>query len=605
MVISNLLEPYWAIFSRMSNLLVERVTGCLVAFSILLVFLVGDVTIPSINAQSGNAGKKPTKANIGGGSVAGFINSGKNTNGPIVSPNLGYAPHRYARPIPYLPITGTTPSSKKSPFLRGYPNTPYPGFEPMTNSFNTRVGLFPNNRIRIRGVTAGGRTTRMALRLRIPVTPVARPGASMNWIAMLGKHARNQPWKRTSGHYYKKTAPYPVYNPMLVTAQARKAFRSTNGAVTQTRINNRYGYGIAGGGARTNMDPKVLNAVELALNWLAQKQLSNGAWDGTYAGGGGRSDVAATSLALLSYFYYGENPSVAGKYQNILRRGISWLLSQNNANPPTTEGPGDFRDGGNGYEQSVAVQALIETHHLMPDDTNILTAAQQGLDFLINNLQHQGGGWRYNTPPTGAPGDLSVSGWSIRTLGIAKEFGVSNPNLSASMTNAAAWLDSLRDPADPSVFGYKSAGDGSHGRPNTFSALGLSSHLFLGKKPDDPLMEATWGNLEKDLENTNFVNNVDYYYWYNGAYASAKKGRDAMGAWMGKLTPILLSKQVQTNLNGSLGVGVPCGYWPALPEAHYYNIYMDMYTTEFALLSLVIQNRFGKPRIYVPTNLRR
>jgi hypothetical protein len=88
---------------------------------------------------------------------------------------------------------------------------------------------------------------------------------------------------------------------------------------------------------RTAVEPKALSAtVDKGLTWLAQHQLPSGGWgqgDESVQMGGGMTElrdmpnVADTSVALLAFLRAG-NTARTGKYQDVVQKGIDFVLSE-------------------------------------------------------------------------------------------------------------------------------------------------------------------------------------------------------------------------------------------------------------------------------------
>lgn len=157
-------------------------------------------------------------------------------------------------------------------------------------------------------------------------------------------------------------------------------------------------------------------AVDRALAWLASTQETNGMWAIARHEGQGEHDVAATALALLAFYGRSERHDTPCRYQDNVRRGLQWLLAQQN---PLT---GDLRGdrGKDMYDQCIGTLALAEAYGLTKDES-LRSAVQSAVFFLVDAQHPAMGGWRYQ--PLQEP-DLSVSGWAIMALKSAEFSGI-------------------------------------------------------------------------------------------------------------------------------------------------------------------------------------
>jgi hypothetical protein len=76
----------------------------------------------------------------------------------------------------------------------------------------------------------------------------------------------------------------------------------------------------------SNFEASRIEAVAHALEWLARNQEPDGRWDASRHEGRS-TDVAVTGLAIIA-FLGGGNTADRGKYSDSIRRGVQWLISQ-------------------------------------------------------------------------------------------------------------------------------------------------------------------------------------------------------------------------------------------------------------------------------------
>ncbi|MFZ4394294.1 MAG: hypothetical protein ACOYOU_01550 [Kiritimatiellia bacterium] len=158
-------------------------------------------------------------------------------------------------------------------------------------------------------------------------------------------------------------------------------------------------------------------AVDRALAWLAGiQEKTNGMWSSTKYEGAAGHNVAATAFSLLAFYGRSQRHDRPCQYQDTVRRGLGWLLSQQNDLTGDLRGP----SGNSMYDHCIGTLALAEAYGLTKDE--LLRPAVQSAVFFLVDAQHPTmGGWRY--APLEAP-DLSVSGWGIMALKSAELSGI-------------------------------------------------------------------------------------------------------------------------------------------------------------------------------------
>ena len=82
--------------------------------------------------------------------------------------------------------------------------------------------------------------------------------------------------------------------------------------------------------AKLGGSPQTEGAVDKGLAYLASVQEEDGRWDIRKSGGQGGHDQAATAFALLAFYGRGEVHDEECKYQDTVKRGIEWLVGQQN-----------------------------------------------------------------------------------------------------------------------------------------------------------------------------------------------------------------------------------------------------------------------------------
>ncbi len=214
------------------------------------------------------------------------------------------------------------------------------------------------------------------------------------------------------------------------------------------------GIGGAGGqgfGGRGRGHRKALNgvtggtsasdrAVAGGLHWLARHQLPAGQWtlqhnkgcSGRGCGGQGsvKADVAATSMALLSFLGAGQTHKLTGPYKTHVSRGLNWLIKRQALDGDLSADCPEQRM----YVHGLATLALCEAYG-MSQDPVIGEAASKAIRFIEKAQNETTGGWRYQP---GDPGDTSVTGWQVMALKRRRWRGWASIR-SAWRTRASGW----------------------------------------------------------------------------------------------------------------------------------------------------------------------
>ena len=276
------------------------------------------------------------------------------------------------------------------------------------------------------------------------------------------------------------------------------------------------------------------SAVDKGLAYLASTQEEDGRWDISKSGGQGGHDQAATAFALLAFYGRGEVHDEKCKYQDTVKRGIEWLVGQQNG------ATGDLRGAkprSNAmYDHGIASLAVIEAYGVTKD-TALRPKAQAAIDF-ISETQHEGGGWRYGPDQAG---DLSVTGWFIMALASAEMSGLIVPD--KTMEGATKFLDSVSHGKNKGAYGYTGASGGTA----ALNAAGFFCSQLLGRS----------SNTAKAYESSAIVDRQgfkleDIYHAYYGSVASYQHQGPAWRKWMEKMHPGFVNSQ---NTDGSWNTG--------------------------------------------------
>ena len=275
-------------------------------------------------------------------------------------------------------------------------------------------------------------------------------------------------------------------------------------------------------------------AVDKGLAYLANTQEEDGRWNIAKSGGQGNHDQAATAFALLAFYGRGEVHDEECKYQDTVKRGIEWLVGQQNG------ATGDLRgakpQGNAMYDHGIASLAVVEAYGVTKD-TALRPKAQAAIDF-ITETQHEEGGWRYQP---NQKGDLSVTGWYIMALASAQMSGLEVPD--KTIEGAARFLASVSHGKNKGAYGYTGPGGGTA----AMNAAGFFCSQLLGHS----------SNTAKAYESSAIVDRQgfkldDIYYAYYGSVASYQHQGPAWRKWMEKMHPAFVKAQ---NSDGSWNTG--------------------------------------------------
>lgn len=250
--------------------------------------------------------------------------------------------------------------------------------------------------------------------------------------------------------------------------------------------------------------PETEDAINRAMEWLANSQETNGSWSISRHGGAAGHDVAATSLALLTFFGRGVRHDRPGKYRETVARGLEWLTACQNRLTGDMRGPAPGPKGM--YDHCIAALALGEAYGLTKDD-DLFPLAQSAIDFLVDAQNDEDKSWRYFPKQAG---DMSVAGWAIMALKNAQMSGLHVPE--RTMEGVKTWLVAVGSGKEGGLYGYQpQSGAGSP----AMVATGYFCSQLMGLSPNTRRAFETVARLrgEPDIGNVYFA-----YYGTLSAY---------------------------------------------------------------------------------------
>ena len=245
--------------------------------------------------------------------------------------------------------------------------------------------------------------------------------------------------------------------------------------------------------------------------------------------GQGGNKVAATSFALLSFFGRGARHDEPGKYQEVVKKGLDWLLAQQN------KATGALSSGGREmYEHGIAALCLVEAYGVSKDQ-NIYFPAVWAVEY-IEEAQNESGGWRYTAKSK--DGDLSVSGWQIMALKSAELSGI--PIKEGVFDGARKFLRSVEGGASGGLYAYTPSTPGQPGKrtgkrssKGNFSSsamvpTGYFCSLLLGLSPNTEQAFETADGLQELSERATFE---DVYWGYYATLAAYQSQGETWPKW--------------------------------------------------------------------------
>jgi hypothetical protein len=365
-----------------------------------------------------------------------------------------------------------------------------------------------------------------------------------------------------------------------------------------------------GNRGKGNGGPYAQN-IAAALDWLARHQHPDGHWssegfsdecsaDAQACTGRGRvhHDVGVTGLALLAFLGAGHRDGGGGPYADVVKDGIRWLVDVQDqegryaaSNVSTAT-----------YDHFLGTLAMVEAYAL-GGRNQTKHSARRAIAWAE---QHRtpGGGWRYldrNDPEMQLhPSDVSVTGWAVMALSLAKDVGLDVDPV--ALEDALLLVDELTDAAGRT--GYVEPGSGPS-RPvaraerypadqsEAMTAVGLLCRLFL-----DP------GSTRTDLDSAGDVDRgvdlvlglpilwdedqapgrIDFYYWYAATYALFQRGGASWKRWEPGLDVVATHQ---------LAEGDPRGSWDPSPDV-WGGEGGRVYSTALLTLMLQVHTRYAK-----------
>jgi hypothetical protein len=317
--------------------------------------------------------------------------------------------------------------------------------------------------------------------------------------------------------------------------------------------------------------PKVEEAVDRALVWMAANQKPDGTWP---QGGGSRT--AVPSLAVMAFLARGHVPG-QGPYGDLLHKSVDFVLAAQQES-----GLLSSAQAGNAamYEHGISTVMLSEVYGMVDDrrrdkiDRALARSVKLILDAQRPRNQDKPmpftGGWRYS--PLADDSDLSVTGWQLMALRGAANCGAAVPRSAID-----AGVEYVKRSASPGGgFGYQPGQGPNQARTGT----GILSMSLLGRHAADRPEPSVIAGAEWLMQNPPANPGQEFYYYsvYYNAQALNQLGGKYWDAIYPKLRDALLAAQ-QPNGTWSGGSGEE-------------NAAGEGYRTSMAVLALCVPYRY-------------
>jgi len=285
------------------------------------------------------------------------------------------------------------------------------------------------------------------------------------------------------------------------------------------------------------------NAMEMALAYLARMQKDDGSWSNPVP-------LGSTGLALICFLGAGYHHQ-SGDYQEVVAKGLQYLLSRQNENGGL--------NGETVYSHSIAGMVFAEAYGLTGDPV-CRQAAEKMLAFLAR-AQNDKGAWYYQ--PSSPDCDTSVSGWAIMAFKSAKMAGLAIPHevvekyLRYAKSITEAEVNTAEEAKKNHGIWKGMAHYGIRNNkpekrfPYPMTASVLMCRLYMENDRNAPLLREGVehittrlpANLKPQWVEKHY--GMDHYLWYHAAQVGFLWGGEAWTMWNDSLRRLLVEKQIK------------------------------------------------------------
>jgi len=319
------------------------------------------------------------------------------------------------------------------------------------------------------------------------------------------------------------------------------------------------------------------SAVIKALEWLKERQFSDGSWELVDAERSKGARTAATGLALLTFLAHGET-TTSERYGPTVEKAIRWLIERD-----LDRATGKFKGSRDSYSHGIATYALGEAYALTRIPT-IKPALEAALRTIVAG-QQETGGFNYNFEKATGRRDTSVAGWMIQAMKAGYVAGAEVPGLKEAMDKAIAGLRLNQDSKTGRFMYAPTIAEPKGGGSRGMTPIGVLCMQLLGYGKD-PMVEAgllsmaeegcTW--IAGAVQGATFPSGHPLYTWYYMTQAKFQRGGKTWEDWNNKFARVYVQAQ---NTDGSWRPG-------HVTEKEY----GPLYGTTFSALSLMVYYRF-------------
>jgi hypothetical protein len=289
-------------------------------------------------------------------------------------------------------------------------------------------------------------------------------------------------------------------------------------------------------------------AVNLGLNWLKGLQQKDGSWnfskvgEGTKPGTLRRTEVGATSLALLCFLGGGHTHLADGPYRETVHNGLAFIGKEAIVQQGTADLRGSYEGNSGMYVHALATICISEAHALERHDKDLTKLTEMAVAYIESAQDPLEGGWRYK--PRDDTGDTSVVGWQVMALQSAKAGRI---RFSSKVFRLARdYLNSAQVDEIGSAYSYI---PGSGGEKPTMTAVALLCRMYMGWQQDHEGLKKGVLSLAKTGPKRG-----DIYFNYYATQVLRHWGGDLWKQWNQKLRQQLVNDQIKD--------GPAAGSWP-------------------------------------------
>ena len=371
-------------------------------------------------------------------------------------------------------------------------------------------------------------------------------------------------------------------------------------------------------------------AVQLALQWIADHQLPNGSWSLDHSIGpkinerprtspnpGQREDaqLGATALALLPFLANGQTHK-NGEFKDVVLQGLRFLM--NNAQRPTQDAglprfanaKGlSYRDlGGHMYSHALCTIFMCECYS-MSGDERLREFAQGALDFIDSTQRTGRGGWEYQTSSqSGKVVDTSVLGWQIMAIKSGKLAGLDVNQRTYKLSSLFLKGISIDNGA---VYGYsfpaeKTPKGNYYKIDRSVTSVGLLCRMYMGWQRDkmglmkgvkwlNELGPDTSGSISAAGEVLENQRAISPYYNYHATQVMIHYGGDDWKRWNDGYTDNRGKKVIGMRdflVASQEKEGPSKGSWMFNPNGKWEAVGGRLYSTALSCLTLEVYYRY-------------